>query len=349
MARTVTLIGGDGAANGGGEFAPLLRRVLAATGAALEWVEFSPDAARLGADSNSPERRALLESIRSTGCALEAWAPPPGKDSGVLPAAVSLAADLELEVCVHPRRSLPQGPGAIDLLLWSGTTEGPHAAVELRSREPETERLALEFAAAAELPLPPEPGFSVLTCTRAGAERVLEAAFEFAREHGRARLRVGTRSGQLQATDGLFLHTARNVAVRFPDVTFTDWPIGDLCRELAHAPEELDLVVVPPLWGPLLAELASGRVGGVDCAPSFHLGAGGVVLFGAAWPAPKKVAGAADHGPWGLLLACVWMLRHLGEAEAAQRLEQALDDQRAAASEPGSWRGVAQAVLGALA
>ena len=122
MGRKVTLIRGAGA-----EFAPLLRRVLEAAGASLEWSEFSPAAA----DAGSSERGALLDSIRSTGCVLEAWAPPPGEALGLPPLARALARDLELDACAHPRKSFAGVPGAregVDLMVWTGATEGPHAA-----------------------------------------------------------------------------------------------------------------------------------------------------------------------------------------------------------------------------
>jgi len=197
----------------------------------------------------------------------------------------------------------------------------------------------------------------VLPTTRAAAVRVVEAACEFARARGTSRFSVCHRAALLPHTDGLFLHTARNVVVRYPEVGFEARDVDEVARELVRAPQDFAVLAAQPGAGSLLAAVAAGLVGGPDFAPCFHLGPAGpqatpqattgLAVFGATWPTVPPAAGAglgALPGPWAVILASVWALRHLGETAPAGRLEAAaaavLAD-RGAGGDGAAWTAAA--------
>ena len=127
----------------------------------------------------------------------------------------------------------------------------------------------------------------------------------------------------MKYADGLFLHVAEEVARDYPDVEFNNIIVDNMCMQLVQKPDLYDVLVLPNLYGDILSDLCAGLVGGLGVAPGANIGELGAVFEPIHGSAPKY-AGQNKVNPTAAMLSGVMMLRHLGEMDAAERLERAL-------------------------
>jgi isocitrate/isopropylmalate dehydrogenase len=173
------------------------------------------------------------------------------------------------------------------------------------------------------------PGrFAIKIHTRAGSERVLRFAFELARRRkadGRPGVvTCGTKHNVLPRSDGYFLELARRVHAEYPDLGFTSYLADDLARRLVAVPHQLDVVVLPNLYGDLFSDLAAGTVGGLGLAPSGCYG-DGYAYFESAHGTAPDLAGLGTINPTATLLSAGMMLEYLGFPDEARRLSRAVE------------------------
>jgi isocitrate/isopropylmalate dehydrogenase len=173
------------------------------------------------------------------------------------------------------------------------------------------------------------PGrFALKVITEAGSERVIRFAFALARRRkasGRpGRVTCAAKYNMLPGTDGLFRDVARRVAAEHPDVAFETFIVDDFARRLVAVPHELDVVVLPNLYGDVLSDVAAGVIGGLGLAPSGCYG-DGYAYFESAHGTAPDIAGKGVINPTATILSAVMMLEYLGFADAARRLERAVE------------------------
>src|SRR5690606_1487561 len=124
---------------------------------------------------------------------------------------------------------------------------------------------------------------------------------------------------------GLFLHVAREVAKNFPNIEFEDRIVDNMCMQLVQKPELYDVLVLPNLYGDIVSDLGAGLVGGLGVAPGANIGPIGAVFEATHGSAPKY-KGLNKVNPTAVILSGMLMLEHLGENDAARRLEKAVGD-----------------------
>src|SRR4029079_17404898 len=156
-----------------------------------------------------------------------------------------------------------------------------------------------------------------------GSERIVEAAFDYAKRNGRRKVSAAHKANIMKFSDRLFLETARQVADRHPEIEFEDRIIDNLCNQLVSRPEEYDVVVLPNLYCDIRSDLGAGMIGGLGMAPGGNIG-DEYAVFEATHGSAPKYKGLNKVNPTALLLSGVMMLRHLGEREAADRMESAI-------------------------
>jgi len=168
------------------------------------------------------------------------------------------------------------------------------------------------------------PGrFAIKVITEAGSERVVRHAFALARER-RGRLTATAKYNMLPRSDGLFMEVAERVAADFPDVAFERLIVDDCAHRLVVYPQAFDVLVMPNLYGDILSDLAGGLGGGLGLAPSGCYGSDYAYFESAHGTAPD-LAGRNIVNPTATLLSAAMMLAYLGFADAAGRLETAVD------------------------
>ncbi len=234
---------------------------------------------------------------------------------------------------VRPARWLPgyqsplARPEGIDLVIVRENLEDLYVGVEgdLETLAP----LGL-WSATARRPLQDlAPGrFALKVVSEAGSERVIRFAFELARRRRRAgrpgRVTCSAKYNMLPQSDGLFRATAERIAAEYPDVGLECFIVDDLAHRLVVRPHELDVVVLPNLYGDILSDLAAGVIGGLGLAPSGCYG-DDYAYFESAHGSAPDLAGRGVINPTATMLSAAMMLDHLGLGEAARRLEAALE------------------------
>jgi len=236
----------------------------------------------------------------------------------------------DLYVCLRPIKAYPGNPlnykEGIDLVVFRENTEDLYAGVEFSPVPPELaatlKGLAKPFGAFAEL-AGDDYAISCKVNTKKGSERIVRAAFEFAKTHGRKRVTVVHKANVVRATDGLFLEEARRVAKDYPQIELDDANVDAMCMWLLKNPFNYDVLVAPNLYGDIVSDLCAQMVGGLGFGCSGNIGDKLAVFEPTHGSAPKH-AGKHKANPIATLLAAKMMLDWLGEAERAQRLERAV-------------------------
>ena len=153
-----------------------------------------------------------------------------------------------------------------DIVIVRENTEDLYAGIEFEEGSPENARLR---ACLAELgsPVREDSGISIKPISVFGSERIVQAAFDYAKRNGRSKVTAAHKANIMKFSDGLFLRVAREVAERNLEIEFEDRIIDNLCNQLVSRPEEYDVIVLPNLYGDIVSDLAAGMIGGLGLAP----------------------------------------------------------------------------------
>jgi len=161
--------------------------------------------------------------------------------------------------------------------------------------------------------------------TRKGSERIVRYAFDLARKVGRKKVTILHKANILKSTSGLFLKTARNVALQYPDIQCNEMIIDNACMQLVMKPEQFDVLVTTNLFGDIISDLCAGLVGGLGLAPGANIGTE-AAIFEAVHGSAPDIAGKGIANPCALLLGAAQMLDHLGMPERGNALRKAIRD-----------------------
>ncbi len=321
MTYRVTLIPGDGI---GPEVVAATRRVLEATGVPFQW-----EMAEAGADVmekyGTPLPEAVLESVKRNGVALKGPVTTP-VGSGFRSVNVALRKELDLYACVRPCKTYPGVPSLyrdVDIIVVRENTEDLYAGIEFEKGAPETARLIRLAAETGRGKIRDDSGVSLKMISEAGTRKIVSFAFDYARAFRRKKVTALHKANILKFSDGLFLAVAREVAKEYPGIEFEDRIIDNMTMQLVRNPRQFDVVVAPNLYGDIISDLCAGLVGGLGVAPGANVGEKYTVFEPTHGSAPKY-AGQNRVNPLATMLSGMLMLRHLGETEAADRLEGAI-------------------------
>src|SRR5438094_2081013 len=322
MAHRVTLIPGDGT---GPELTEATRRVLEATGVEFDW-----DVQHAGTDvmeehGGNPLPEHVLDSIRENGVALKGPITTP-IGGGFRSVNVALRKGLDLYAQVRPCKSY-EGVRTrfpdVDLVVVRENTEDLYAGIEFEEGSEEALELIDWIADKAQSRVRKDSGLSIKPISITGTRRIVEFAFDYARRNGRRKVTAVHKANIMKFSDGLYLRVAREVAASNDDVEFDDRIVDNMCMQLVQRPEEYDVLVLPNLYGDIVSDLCAGMIGGLGLAPGANFGEG-IAIFEPTHGSAPKYAGQNKVNPIAQLLSGRLMLRHLGELEAADNLEQAI-------------------------
>lgn len=159
--------------------------------------------------------------------------------------------------------------------------------------------------------------------TREGAERIVTFGYELARKEGRKKVTVVHKANILKSTSGLFLEVAREIAPRYPDIETQEMIVDAACMNLVMYPERFDVIITTNLFGDILSDLCAGLVGGLGMAPGANIGKD-VAIFEAVHGSAPDIAGQNIANPCSVILASIQMLEHLGMADKAAQIRNAV-------------------------
>jgi len=321
MPYRITVIPGDGI---GPEITNATVRVLEATG-----VTFDFDYREAGVDAAEkygsvlPEE--VLDSIRKNRVAIKGPITTP-RGGGFRSVNVALRKMLDLYACLRPAKSYPGVRSRyqnIDLVIVRENHEDLYAGVEFEKGDPAIQKIGELTEAAGMGRIRDDAGVSLKIISEYGTRRVARFAFEYARKYGRRKVTAVAKDNILKFTDGLFFATARKVAEDYSDIEYQEVLVDNMSMQLVQKPENYDVLLLPNLYGDVLSDLCAGLVGGLGVAPGANLG-DEIALFEPVHGSAPKYAGQNKVNPMALMLSGVMMLRHMGETDAADRMENAI-------------------------
>jgi len=321
LAYRVTLIPGDGI---GEEITAATCKVLEATGVPFEW-DVQPAGAAVLEECGTPLPERVLESIRSCKVALKGPITTP-VGTGFRSVNVALRKSLDLYACVRPCKYYPGVRSryeGVDLVVVRENSEDLYAGVEFAPGEEKTRELIREFSRILGEPIREDAGISIKPISFSASARIVRFAFEYARRHRRRKVTAVHKANIMKYSDGVFLQAARAVAKEYEDIEFEDRIVDNMCMQLVQKPELYDVLVLPNLYGDIISDLCAGLVGGLGVAPGANLG-DEIALFEPTHGSAPKYRGQNKANPMAMMLCGVMLLRHLGETEAADRLEGAI-------------------------
>lgn len=321
MAHNIVLIPGDGI---GPEITAAMQRVVEAAGVSIEW-NVQHAGAGVMDEFGTPLPQHVLDAVRETKIAIKGPITTP-VGTGFRSVNVALRKEFDLYACVRPCLSQP-GDGSryrdVDLVIVRENTEDLYAGIEFDEGAPEVEELRQLVEASGQKAFASDSAISIKPISIARSKRIVEYAFEYARRCGRKKVTAVHKANIMKATDGLYLHIARNIAARYPDIEFNDKIVDATCMGLVQHPEDFDVLVCPNLYGDIVSDLCAGLVGGLGMAPGANIGSE-LAVFEPTHGSAPDIAGKGIANPTAEILSAAMMLDHVGEAEAAERIRAAV-------------------------
>lgn len=348
----VTLIPGDGV---GPEIAEATRKVIDATGVAIDWDVQDCGIEVIEAEGGVPDR--VMKSIRSNKVALKAPITTPiGK--GFRSVNVFLRQELGLYACVRPCKSYPGmltrfADANVDLVLIRENSEDLYAGVEFQAGEEKTAQLIEtinSFSAGKKINTSKSTtGVSIKPISREGTRAISDFAFDYSIRTKRKSVTSVCKANIMKYTDGLWYDVCREVALAYgakfewddlaqgvapcselvgkvkdgSDLLYMERLIDNMCMQLVLKPDQYDVVLTQNLYGDILSDLCAGLVGGLGVAPGANIGPD-AAIFEATHGSAPKYAGQNKVNPTALILSGKLMLEYLGELDAAQKLDRAI-------------------------
>ncbi len=253
----------------------------------------------------------VLEELKTCDVILKGPTTTPRKGDewpNVESANVSMRKELDLFANVRPVRIPEQG---IDWTFYRENTEGGYAAGKEGVNV--TEDLGIDFT----------------VVTNQGCDRIIRAAFEFAKANGKTRVTAVTKANIIKTTDGKFLDHFYRIAKEYPGITADDWYIDIMTAKLVDEKRRTDfqVMVLPNLYGDILTDEAAEFQGGVGTAGSANIGKKYSMFEAIHGSAPRMVQEGRDiyADPCSVIRAGAMLLAHIGYGEEADKLYKALD------------------------
>ncbi|MBX3044149.1 MAG: isocitrate/isopropylmalate dehydrogenase family protein [Candidatus Kapabacteria bacterium] len=282
----------------------------------------SVDAAMFGAITSKPVKQAELELASELR----------GKGLIYRSPIVRMRQFFDLYICLRPCKAYSGNPlnykDNLDMVVFRENTEDMYCGVEFNPVPKELsdtlEKLSKPFGRFAALD-GSEYAISCKINTRMGSERIIRAAFEFAKLHNRKKVTVVHKANVVRATDGLFFEIANEVSKDFPDIQMDDANIDAMTMWMLKNPDNYDVLVAPNLYGDIISDLAAQMVGGLGFGCSGNIGKK-LAVFEPSHGSAPKYTGLYKVNPIATILAGKMMLDWLGEKQLAGKIETAVSE-----------------------
>jgi isocitrate dehydrogenase (NAD+) len=302
MTRKITLIPGDGI---GPEVTAAAVSVVRATGVDVKWESYAAGAealARFG-DTLPPS---VMDSIKENKIAFKGPLTTPIGE-GFASTNVRLRKELDLFANLRPIKSLPNVKTRyedVDLIVVRENTEDLYSGLEHEVVPGVVESLKI--------------------ITEKASTRIAKFAFEFARREGRKMVTAIHKANIMKMSDGLFLRCFRKIAEQYPEIEAKDMIVDNACMQLVTNPNQFDVLLLENLYGDIVSDLGAGLVGGLGVAPGANIGEE-MAVFEAVHGAAPDIAGRGIANPTAMIRTAVMMLQHMGERDAAIKIQHALE------------------------
>ena len=303
MNRTITVFRGDGI---GPEITDAVLRILKAADAPLDYEIFEVGEAEWKRNGELIPA-AAYKSFEKTRVLLKAPITTP-VGTGFRSLNVTLRTKYQLYANIRPIKSnaaVKTPYPNVDLVIFRENTEGMYVGIENQVDEDTVHAIRLT--------------------TRPAVQRIIRAAFEYAKEHGRRKVTCVHKANIIKLSEGMILSEFRKIAEEYPEITAEDKIVDNTCMQMVMRPEQFDVMVMENLFGDILSDLGAGLIGGLGLVPSANIG-DGYAMFEAVHGSAPDIAGQNKANPTALCWAACMLLEHLGEKECALRIRKAVDE-----------------------
>jgi len=299
-----TLIPGDGI---GPEVAEAAVRAIDATGVDIAWQRVELNESII-LESGKALPQHVLDSLNETRVGLKGPVTTPVA-GGFQSVNVQLRKALDLFANVRPVRTLPGiktrfQDVAIDMVIFRENTEDLYSGLE--------HEVVKDVVT------------SLKVITRTASERIARYAFQYAAKNARKQVTAIHKANIMKLADGLFLRCCRETAAQFPQIRYKELIVDNASMQLVVRPETFDVLLLPNLYGDIVSDLAAGLVGGLGIVPGANMGQAHAVFEAVHGSAPD-IAGQGKANPTAMMLSGVMLLTHLGENDAAARLQSSIE------------------------
>jgi isocitrate dehydrogenase (NAD+) len=311
MPHDVVMIPGDGI---GPEVTDSARRVLAAAGADIQWIEQYAGVAALDRGMDEILPRETVDAVIKHGVALKGPCTTP-IGGGFSSINVALRKKLNLYAAVRPIRSLEGVPTRyrdVDLVVIRENTEGLYSGIE---------NIITEGVIT-----------SLKVATETACQRIARFAFDYAGSRGRHKVTAFHKANIMKLSDGLFIRCAKRERDGYPGIEYEETIIDAGCMRIVQEPSRFDVILCENLYGDVISDLCAGLVGGLGVIPGANFGDEQSVFEAVHGTAPD-IAGQDRANPLAMIMSAVMMLRHLAStrddptcAKAADRIRDAYND-----------------------
>lgn len=301
--HNVVLIPGDGI---GKEITKAVTTILDTAGANINWIECK---AGEGANNElgTPLPDETIEAIQKHRIVLKGPLTTP-VGAGFRSINVALRQKFNLYSNIRPARSLPniESPfRGVDMVMFRENTQGLYIGKEhwVDKEEKHAESIAV--------------------VTRDASEKIITAAFEYAKKFGRKKVTLVHKANILKLTTGLFLQIGKEISKNYPDIEFQDLIVDNMAMQMVMRPQQFDVIVTTNLFGDILSDLASGLVGGLGVTGAANIG-DDAAMFEAVHGSAPDIAGQNKANPTALLFSALMMLDYLDETRLAEKIRSAV-------------------------
>lgn len=282
-----------------------LHHVFTAAGAQIDWVRF--EAGLLALEKGQPPLpQDMLAAVRQHGIALKTKLLNP-LSGDYANFNVQLRRELGLFASVRPLKNqvgLAARFKDVDILLVREITEDLYTAIEHE--------------------IVPGVVQSLKIVTEAACRRFFKFTFELARAQGRTTIHCIHKANILKMADGLVLEVFRRTAMEYPTIQPKEMIVDNCCMQLVTRPQQFQVLACGNLYGDLLSDLGVGLVGGISAAIGINHG-DGIKVYEAIHGGRREDIGIDKANPIPLLLPAIALLRELGQTDAANRIQKAID------------------------
>lgn len=301
--HNVVLIPGDGI---GPEITESVKRILEASGAKMNWIDCEAGEGTFNRTGN-PLPDETIQAIEKHRIALKGPLTTP-VGAGFRSINVALRQKFDLYSNIRPAKSLPniESPfREVNIVLFRENTQGLY--------------IGKEHWVDAEK----EHAESIAVVTRDASEKIIRAAFEYAKKYDRKKCTLVHKANILKLTTGLFLDIGREIAADYPEIEFEDLIVDNMAMQMVLKPNQFDVIVTTNLFGDILSDLASGLVGGLGVTGAANIG-DDAAMFEAVHGSAPDIAGKGLANPTALLFSALMMLEHLDESRTAEKIRAAV-------------------------
>src|ERR1041384_6532344 len=313
--KRIAVVPGDGI---GKEVIPAALKVVEATGAAVGFTTFDWSADRYLKDSTTVPSEGFEMLGRDFDAILVGAFGDPRVPSNIHAKEILLGMRFKMDLYanVRPVKLLDESlcplkgvkPEHVDFVVVRENTEGAYVDAGGVLKQGTADEIATQ------------EDFN----TRKGVERVVRYAFELARKQGRKKVLMSDKSNVMTFAGGLWQRVFKIVAAEYPEIQTQHMYVDALCMHMARDPKQFDVIVTNNMFGDIITDLAAAPQGGLGMAASGNIHPGKTSMFEPVHGSAPPFAGKNIANPIGAIPTASLMLRHLGCADDADRIDAAI-------------------------